>query len=114
MRREDRAGESGAEAVQLKSIWEPHILRDFDLRVIMQMAGCEDIAARIVAGEPVSPTDRAPTDRANYIARHKGYLPIFDFSGVYARILGDGAEVLKGFFGSDVWAGRNLKQTRCG
>lgn len=112
MRRAERAGEPGP--IQLKSIWEPHILRDFDLRVIMQMAGCEDIAARIIAGVPVSPSERVLMDRANYIARHKGYLPIFVFSGRDARISDDGDEVLKGFFGSEVWAGRNLRQTRRG
>ncbi|MHC8606951.1 hypothetical protein ACW4FP_04760 [Paenarthrobacter ureafaciens] len=114
MRRGDRVGEAGVATPRLKSIWEPHILRDFDLRVIMQMAGCEDIAERILAGESVSPADRGRMDRANYIAKQKGYMPIFITSGLDARILGDGAEVLKGFFGSEVWAGRNPKQTRRG
>lgn len=96
----------------LRSIWEPHILRDFELRVILQMSGCEGVLARLLAGESLGAGDRAPLDLANYIAKQKGFLPLFLFSGRAVRISENGCEILLAFLGSQVWTGRNAKQTR--
>ncbi|MFJ4208550.1 hypothetical protein ACIPY2_08830 [Paenarthrobacter sp. NPDC089675] len=112
MFKEYQAGQTTFGPLQLKSIWEPHILRDFELRVIMQVAGCEDIVAQMLSGASVAPNDRAPLDLANYIAKQKGYQPLFVFSGREVAIADGGEEVLRRFFASDVWAGRNTKQTR--
>ena len=96
----------------LRSIWEPHILRDFELRLVLQMSGCEAVLARLLAGESLGPGDRPPLDLANYVAKQKGYLPLFLFTGQEVRIAEDGEEVLRSFFDSNVWTGRNPKQTR--
>ncbi|WP_426006358.1 hypothetical protein ACPFL9_05855 [Paenarthrobacter sp. NyZ202] len=96
----------------LRSIWEPDILRDFELRVILQMSGCEDVTTRLLAGERMSLADRSPLDLANYIARQKGFMPLFVLSGSEVGIADGGEEVLRRFFRSEVWAGRNPKQTR--
>ncbi len=86
MHKEYRAGETTFGPLQLRSIWEPHILRDFELRVIMQVAGCEDVAAQLLAGGSVSTDERAPLDVANYVAKQKGYQPLFLLSGKEVRI----------------------------
>lgn len=112
MFKEYRAGETTSGPAQLQSIWEPHILRDFELRVIMQVAGCEDIVAQMLSGASVAPDDMAPLNLANYIAKQKGYQPLFDFSGRDVRIADGGDGVLRRFFDSDVWLGRNPRQTR--
>ena len=96
----------------LRSIWEPHILRDFELRVILQMSGCEQVLVQILAGGSVGPEDRAPLDLANYIAKQKGYSPLFLFSGQEVCIAEDAEKVLRRFFDSDVWIRRNPRQTR--
>lgn len=75
MNREQRASETTFGPLQLKSIWEPHVLRDFELRVIMQMAGCEGAVARLLADEPLDPNDRAPLEVANHMAKMKGFRP---------------------------------------
>ncbi|MFI2565425.1 hypothetical protein [Paenarthrobacter sp. NPDC018779] len=112
MHMEYRAGESTFGPLPLKSIWEPHILRDFELRVILQVAGCEDIVARLLQGDGVGPADIPPLDVANYVAKQKGYLPLFVGSDTEVRISEGGEDVLREFFASDEWKHRNRQQTR--
>ncbi|TVU66745.1 hypothetical protein FQP90_00965 [Paenarthrobacter nitroguajacolicus] len=112
MTREQRASETTIGPLQLKSIWEPHVLRDFELRVIMQMAGCEGAVARLLAGEPLTPNDRGPLEVANHMARMKGFRPLFVALGREVRISDGGETVLLEFFESGVWSGRNPKQSR--
>ncbi|ABM10146.1 hypothetical protein [Paenarthrobacter aurescens] len=112
MNREQRDSETTFGPLQLKNLWEPHILRDFELRVIMQMADCEGAVCRLLAGEPLGPSDRAPLEVANHVAKTKGFRPLFVASGQELRISDGGETVLLGFFESDVWSGRNPRQTR--
>ncbi|MFK0003383.1 hypothetical protein [Paenarthrobacter sp. NPDC090522] len=112
MHREYRAGESTFGPLPLKSIWEPHVLRDFELRVIMQVAGCEGIVGRLLLGDVAGPPDMPPLEVANYVAKQKGYLPLFVGSDTEVRISEGGEEVLREFFASDEWKGRNPEQTR--
>ncbi|MFJ4267993.1 hypothetical protein ACIPY1_15665 [Paenarthrobacter nicotinovorans] len=58
-----------------------HVLRDFDLKVIMQISGCERGARRLLRREPLSAADVGPLAMANHAARHMGYLPLFKLGG---------------------------------
>ncbi|MEV7605136.1 hypothetical protein AB0N65_06830 [Paenarthrobacter sp. NPDC089322] len=101
-----RVGETHAGSVHLTSIWVSHILRNFDLMVIIQVSGCEHIAARVLRGERISPSKRAPLNIANHVAKQKGYLPLFVFSGKDVRVSDGGESVLKDFFESADWKAR--------
>jgi hypothetical protein len=64
-----------------RSFGTGHVLRDFDLKVIMQISGCERGARRLLRGEPLSAADVGPLAMANHAARHMGYLPLFELGG---------------------------------
>ncbi|MFC8041270.1 hypothetical protein ACFUOZ_18120 [Paenarthrobacter sp. NPDC057355] len=68
-------------APTLRSFGTGHVLRDFDLKVIMQISGCERGARRLLRGEPLSTADVGPLTMANHAARHMGYLPLFELGG---------------------------------
>ncbi|MFJ6454967.1 hypothetical protein [Paenarthrobacter sp. NPDC091669] len=109
---EYRAGETTYGPLQLKSIWINHELRDFELMVIIQVSGCELIAERLLQGEPVSPRDEPNLDLANFLAKQKGYLPLFDLAGQEPSLVGGAAAGLREFFLSDEWNSRDPRQTR--
>ncbi|MDR6437054.1 hypothetical protein J2790_002197 [Paenarthrobacter nicotinovorans] len=109
---EYRAGETTYGPLQLKSIWINHGLRDFELVVIIQASGCELIAERLIQGESVSGTDEPPLEVANYIAKQKGYLPLFDLSGQEPDLAGGAEAGLRDFFSSDEWNSRDPRKTR--
>ena len=77
---ESRAGDKTIGPLQLKSIWDDHKLRDFDLRIIIQVSGCETIAENVMAGKNISLKDQAVLEIANDLAGQKGYKPLFDVS----------------------------------
>ncbi|MDI2036772.1 hypothetical protein [Paenarthrobacter nitroguajacolicus] len=83
------------EHANLRSLWTSHLLRNFDLRVIIQISGCERSAARLLRGEPLSGVDVGPLAMANHAARHMGYLPLFDLSGKAPSITQGGEAVLR-------------------
>lgn len=109
MHHEYRAGEATFGPLQLKSIWISHLLRNFELMVILQVSGCEHTVARVLRGESISSADRGPLDIANHVAKHKGYLPLFEMSG-QPQISEDGHQVLKDVLESDEWRGRDTRQ----
>ncbi|MFF2844352.1 hypothetical protein [Paenarthrobacter sp. NPDC057981] len=65
----------------LRSFGTGHVLRDFDLKVIVQISGCERGARRLLRGEPLSAADVGPLTMANHAAHHMGYLPLFELGG---------------------------------
>ncbi|MGR0158591.1 hypothetical protein [Paenarthrobacter nitroguajacolicus] len=82
-------------SAQLRSVWNRHLLRDFDMRVIIQISGCERSAAQLLRGEPLSGVDVGSLALANHAARHMGYLPLFDLSGKVPVITEGGEAVLR-------------------
>jgi hypothetical protein len=71
------------------------LLRNFDLKVIIQISGCERSAARLLHGERLSGADVGPLTMANHAARHMGYLPLFDLAGKAPTIAPGGEAVLR-------------------
>ena len=110
---ESRAGDSSTIGpLQLKSIWNEHELRNFDLMVIMQASGCEHIAERVIKGESVSAEDKSVLVIANDLAKQKGYLPLFDMTDDDARISENAGPELEKFFSSEEWQKRDRSTTR--
>lgn len=109
---ESRAGEKDFGPLQLKSIWREHSLRDFDLRVIIQVSGCEEIAQKVIQGDHISESEKAPLEIANDLAKQKGYLPIFNVSKESERVSEGAEEILQKFFDSREWLNRDPSQTR--
>lgn len=112
MSNENRRGDPTFGPLQLKSIWDQHDFRNFDLMVIIQASGCEHIAERVLQGEAISADDRSVLEIANDLAQQSGYLPLFDLSGVKVLVAEGGDEELAKFFVSDQWATRNPQGTR--
>ncbi|MEC3853406.1 hypothetical protein [Paenarthrobacter ureafaciens] len=80
--------------------------------VILQVSSCEQIAARVLRGERIPASHRGPLNIANHVARQKGYLPLFVFSGRKVRISDGGEAVLKDFLESADWTARDATQER--
>ena len=89
------SGEQSSGAANLRSIRKEHLLRNFDLKVIILISGCERSAARLLRGEPLSGADVGQLNMANHAARHLGYLPLFDLSGKAPSITQDTKAVLR-------------------
>ncbi|WP_275778483.1 hypothetical protein [Paenarthrobacter sp. Y-19] len=74
-------GGSLSDPAHPKSPWSSHLLRNFDLKVIIEISGCERSASRLLRGEPLSGVDVGPLAMANHAAGHMGYLPLFELGG---------------------------------
>ncbi|GAB2732887.1 hypothetical protein GCM10027038_34150 [Arthrobacter bambusae] len=110
---ESRAGDRTTFGpLQLRSIWNEHELRNFDLMVILQVSGCEHIAERVISGEPVSTEDKSALVVANDLAKQKGYLPLFDVTDDDVRISENAGSELRKFFSSEEWQMRDRSSTR--
>lgn len=110
---ESRAGDSTTHGpLQLKSIWISHPLRNFDLMVIMQTSGGEEIAQRVISGKEVSASEVEVLEIANELAQQKGYLPLFNVSGNSAAVTDGANEELASFFKSEDWLKRDKRGTR--
>jgi len=87
-------GGSSSDRARPRSPWASHLLRNFDLKVIIEISGCERSAARLLRGEALSGVDVGPLAMANHAARHMGYLPLFELSGNKQSITQGGEAVL--------------------
>ncbi|SDW04139.1 hypothetical protein SAMN04487912_101231 [Arthrobacter sp. cf158] len=109
---EYRADETITGPLQLKSIWQNHDQRNFDLMVILQISGCEHAAQSFIRNEQISALERQSLNIANEIAAQKGYLPLFDLTEQNAGITDNGAATLQDFFHSAEWETRDPRGTR--
>ncbi|WP_347110168.1 hypothetical protein AAHB33_05565 [Paenarthrobacter sp. S56] len=109
---EYRVGDNTYGPLELRSIWKRHKLRDFELRVILQVSGCDEVASRVLAGQTILPDEKSALEVANEIAKQKGYLPLFETTGVRVQITDDGSSELSLFLKSQEWTSRDQAQTR--
>jgi hypothetical protein len=109
---EYRAGDTTHGPLQLKSIWDDHELRNFELMVILQVSGCEHAADRILRGGKVSGEDKSALAIANELAQQKGYRPLFDLTDDGASVSEGAAAALREFFHSEEWKKRDRRGTR--
>jgi hypothetical protein len=110
---EVRAGSTSMGPHALRS-WQPlHDLTDFDLMVIMQVAGCEAQAASLLSGSSsFSEKDLENLTIANDLAKQKGYTDLFEFAVDGPQVSWDARQALTHLFASNVWKERDQSKTR--
>jgi hypothetical protein len=110
---EVRVGSTSMGPHALRS-WQPlHDFTDFDLMVIMQVAGCEAQAASLLSdGSSFSEKDLENLTIANDLAKQKGYTDLFEFPADGPHVSRDARHALTHLFDSNIWKERDQSKTR--